>query len=111
MGKETDGNVQIEETKKKGKSIDDRLAAAKVKLQQLQALKHKKEAREKAKLNKAERAADTRRKVLLGALVLNRVARGDWTKDNLDDLTQELTRPDDRALFNLPPLDAHGPKQ
>lgn len=106
MGKESEGNVQNEETKKKGKSIDDRLEAARVKLQQLQALKHKKEAREKAKLNKEERAKDTRRKVLLGALVLARVARGDWTKDNLDDLTQELTRADDRELFGLSPLDA-----
>jgi hypothetical protein len=111
MGKESEENVQSEEAKKKGKSLDDRLEAARVKLQQLQALKHKKEAREKAKLNKAERAADTRRKVLLGALVLARVARGDWSQDNLDDLTQELTRPDDRALFGLPPLDAPSSEQ
>lgn len=103
MGNEQDKSVQNEETKKKGKTLDDRLAAARVKLQQLQVLKQKKEAREKAKLNKAERAADTRRKVLLGALVMARVARGDWTQEQLADLTNELTRPDDRALFGLPP--------
>ena len=103
-----DRSVQ-NEGPKKGKSLDERLAATKQKLQQLQALKLKKEAREKAKLNKSERAKDTRRKILLGSLVLARVARGDWTQDNLDDLTNELTRDDDRALFDLPPLQSETP--
>lgn len=67
------------------------------------------EARKKAlqaRLSKQERAIDTRRKVLLGALVLQRLETGtdpeftrrlsDWLKRELPGF---LTRENDRALF------------
>ena len=67
------------------------------------------EARKKAlqaRLSKQERATDTRRKVLLGALVLQRLETGhdpeftrrlrDWLKRELPGF---LTRENDRALF------------
>ena len=60
----------------------------------------------KARLGKQERANDTRRKVLLGALVLHRLESGkdeefsrrlrDWLKRELPDF---LTRPGDKELF------------
>jgi hypothetical protein len=36
-------------------------------------------------------------------VVLARVSRGVWNQAQLLDLANELTRPDDRALFDLPP--------
>jgi hypothetical protein len=60
----------------------------------------------KARLSKQERANDTRRKVLLGALVLHRLERSDdpeFTKRLADWLRRELpgflTRDNDKALF------------
>jgi hypothetical protein len=60
----------------------------------------------KARLAKQERANDTRRKVLLGALVLHRLENGkdeefsrrlrEWLKRELPDF---LTRPGDKELF------------
>ncbi|WP_165222083.1 mobilization protein [Affinirhizobium pseudoryzae] len=60
----------------------------------------------KARLSKQERANDTRRKVLLGALVLHRLEHSDdpeFTKRLADWLRRELpgflTRENDKALF------------
>ena len=59
----------------------------------------------KARLGKQERANDTRRKVLLGALVLHRLEAGkdeisralpDWLRRELPGV---LTRPGDKELF------------
>lgn len=60
----------------------------------------------RSRLGKQERANDTRRKVLLGALVLHRLENGkdeefarrlrDWLKRELPDF---LTRETDKALF------------
>jgi hypothetical protein len=60
----------------------------------------------KARLNKQERARDTRRKVLLGALVLHRLEHGrdelsralpDWLRRELPGF---LTRDGDKELFD-----------
>lgn len=61
----------------------------------------------KARLSKQERANDTRRKVLLGALVLHRLENtndpeftkrlGDWLRRELPGF---LTRDNDKALFS-----------
>lgn len=62
---------------------------------QIQALK----AREQA----AERQRDTRRKVLIGAAVLERVKNGKWPEERLLAMMDEfLTRDLDRQLFRLP---------
>lgn len=60
----------------------------------------------KARLSKTERANDTRRKVLIGALVLHRLENsndpgfakqlGDWLRRELPDF---LTRDNDKTLF------------
>ena len=69
----------------------------------------------KARLNKQDRARDTRRKVLLGALVLHRLEHGrdelsralpDWLRRELPGF---LTRDGDKELFDdllKPPPDA-----
>ena len=52
---------------------------------------------------KIERAKDTRRKILVGAAVLDSIGRGEWDQVALDKILDRfLTRPIDRELFNLP---------
>lgn len=77
------------------RTIEERLAQLEAQRKALQ-----------ARLGKQERARDTRRKVLLGALVLHRLENGgdgqfavrlnDWLRRELPGF---LTRDDDRALF------------
>ena len=70
-----------------------------------------KQARIKAELQRldarerqAERKRETRRKILAGAMVLDRVARGEVTeKLFLADMDRFLERDQERALFDLPP--------
>ena len=60
--------------------------------------------RVKAREHQAERKRETRRKILAGAMVLDRVARGAVAeKLFLDDMDRFLERAQDRALFDLPP--------
>ncbi|MDD2704035.1 MAG: mobilization protein [Acidocella sp.] len=77
------------------KSIEERLAQLDAQRQAL-----------KARLGKEERAKDTRRKVLLGALVLHRLGEDkrefdrtlkEWLQRELPGF---LSRPDDKALFD-----------
>jgi hypothetical protein len=78
------------------RSIEERLAQLEAQRKTLQ-----------ARLGKQERARDTRRKVLLGALVLNRLEKsddgefskrlGDWLRRELPGF---LTRDDDKLLFS-----------
>lgn len=76
------------------RSIAERLAQLEAQRKNLQ-----------SKLGKQERARDTRRKVLLGALVLHRLEKGqdEFSKKLGDWLNRELpgflTREDDKALF------------
>jgi large subunit ribosomal protein L7/L12 len=63
-------------------------------------------ARVKAREATQIRKSDTRRKVLLGALVLAMVEKGEWPQEKVDSaLARFLTRPQDRALFHLPPVE------
>ena len=91
------------------RSITDRLAQLEAQRKTLQ-----------SKLGKQERAKDTRRKVLLGALVLHRLEKGqdEFSKKLGDWLNKELpgflTRDDDKALFadlvsDKPPSGKAGP--
>lgn len=84
---------------------EEALKTAQDKLKQARALKQKQEALKRATLAKAERAAETRRKVLVGAFILEQLERN-GTGAAL--LTYEggrfadwLTRPHDRELFGL----------
>jgi len=83
---------------------EEAVKIAKEKLKQAKALKQKQEAKQRAEDAKAHRTADTRRKILVGQAILAKVEGGDWPKDRLlEMLDKSLTRPDDRALFELPP--------
>ena len=61
----------------------------------------------KAKIKEAERKKDTRKKILIGAMVLNELKNKPkdkdlklWLNKNMDNF---LTRDDDRNLFDLKP--------
>ena len=62
-------------------SIEDTIAALEAKLKQAKARKQLVEARKHAVVQKFERRQDTRRKVLVGAVVLAQVDRGDGVFD------------------------------
>jgi hypothetical protein len=83
-------------------TIDERIAALETKLKQEKAKKQKIEARKRAAELQKKRSDDTRRKILVGAVVLAKVERGEWPKEKLlSVLDAALTRPEDRALFDL----------
>ena len=85
-------------------AIDDKISKLEEQLKQAKAQRQKVEARKRAAAAKLSRSQDTRRKVLVGAVILAKVERGEWPKDKLLAMMDStLTRADDRALFELPP--------
>jgi uncharacterized protein YpiB (UPF0302 family) len=85
--------------------LADRIATLEAKLKEAKAKQQQIEARQRAADAKRSRQQDTRRKVLVGALILSRVERGEWPREKLlAMLDAALTRADDRALFELPPV-------
>lgn len=86
-------------------TIDEKIKALETKLKQEKAKKQKLEARKKSAETKAMRATDTRKKILIGAFMLDRMAKSEETKTKvLGQLDQYLTRVDDRELFGLPAI-------
>lgn len=83
-------------------AIEERIKAQEEKLKQLKALKQKQEAQKRAAEAKKSRADDTRKKILIGAMMLEQMEKNEATKTSLmGKLESFLTRPDDRALFDL----------
>ncbi len=73
------------------------------KVRQLKAQQQAMEARKLSGLLKGQRADDTRRKILLGAMTQEMMNEGLEAKQRImARLDKYLTRPDDRALFDLP---------
>ena len=86
-------------------AIDKRIETLETKLKQAKALKQKQAAQKRAQESKLERQKDTRRKILVGAAILAKVAREEWPRDKLLAMMDAtLTRADDRALFDLQPV-------
>lgn len=83
-------------------SIDDTIESLQKRLEQAKARKREKEAAARAAQVKAERKADTRRKLLVGAMYLD-VAQQDlaFQAQHQARLDAFLKRPADRALFGL----------
>lgn len=85
--------------------IKEKLDAAIKKAEQLRALLKKREMQKKALDSKKKRADETREKILIGAAVLIKIGRGDWSTDWLREvLDSTLTRDVDRLFFHLNPL-------
>ena len=63
--------------------------------------------RVRSRESQEERKRETRRKILAGAMVLDRVARKDLSEKLFKaDMDRFLERDQDRALFDLPPRPA-----
>ena len=83
-------------------TIEERIEALEKKLKQEKARKAQIESRKRIATAKIERQKDTRKKILVGAVILTKVERGEWQKEDLwAILDASLTRDDDRALFGL----------
>jgi hypothetical protein len=78
-------------TKEKLKRLEERKSKIKSEIQQA-----------KAKISKEKRKLDTRKKILIGAMILRKVDSGDWPEDRLKNAMDEyLEKDSDRALFEL----------
>lgn len=88
----------IETAKKRKQEVDKRI-------KQLEARQDKAEAKKLHAVLKGQRAEDTRRKILIGAFVLEQMQRNGMEPGMMSyeskRLADWLTRDDDRALFNL----------
>jgi hypothetical protein len=83
-------------------NINERIGSLEEKLRQLKAKQHRMEARRKTLESRRSRRDDTRRKILVGAIVLAKVEQGALEQSVLRGwLRGALTRPDDRTLFDL----------
>ena len=72
------------------------------KLRQLKAREQAAEARRRSLESRRKRKDDTRRKILVGAIVLAKVEQGEFPQERLQSwLDAALTRADDRGLFGL----------
>lgn len=87
-------------------TLEEKITAAETKLKQLKAEQQKVEARKKAADIKRKRQDDTRRKVVVGAVLLARVESGEWPEAEFKAMMEKaLTRAEDRALFDLPVIE------
>jgi hypothetical protein len=83
--------------------LDERIATLQERLQQLKARQQRIAARQKSLESRRSRKTDTRRKILAGAIVLAKLGQGEFGQAQFYRwLDEELTRADDRALFDLP---------
>ncbi len=83
--------------------LDEQISTLQERLKQLKLRQQRVDARQRAQEAQRERKAETRRQFVVGAVVLAKVKDGEMDPSRLQAwLDQALTRPDDRALFDLP---------
>ena len=85
----------------KNESLEQKIAKQEERLKQLKAQKQAIEAREKAKQKEQDRKDDTRRKILLGSMLLKDMENEEKKTKILADLNEYLTEDRDRKLFGL----------
>ncbi|MDB6084269.1 MAG: hypothetical protein JWN43_2150 [Gammaproteobacteria bacterium] len=84
--------------------LDEQISTLEERLKQLKLRQQRTDARKRALDVQRERKADTRRRFLVGAVVMAKVREGEMDSSRLSEwLDRALTRKDDRALFDLPP--------
>jgi prefoldin subunit 5 len=84
--------------------LDQQIETLQERLKQLKARQQAIDNRKKAIESKRERKADTRRKILVGAVVMAKLEQKVMDEKLLRRwLDEALTRADDRALFGLDP--------
>lgn len=83
--------------------LDERIIALETRLRELRSRQQRITARQRALEARRNRKTDTRRKMLVGAVVLARVEEGRLPSAELRAwLDEALTRAEDRELFELP---------
>jgi hypothetical protein len=89
------------------KTLDEKITRMEERLKQLKHRQVRIEARRRTLSSRRSRRDDTRRKILVGAVVLTKVDQGVLPNTTLQEwLDDILTRVDDRILFSLPALTA-----
>jgi len=84
-------------------TADPKIEETRRKLEQLKARRQRIDARLQYLASKQARRPDPRRKILVGAIILAKVERGDMDEKALRAmLDKALTRADDRELYGLP---------
>jgi len=90
--------------------LDEQISTLQHKFQQLKLRQQRVEARQQSVKAERERKAETRRKILVGGIVLGKWREGLLDARQLQEwLDQALTRADDRELFGLPVNDSPAP--
>jgi hypothetical protein len=83
--------------------LDEQISTLQQKLSQLKLRQQRLDARKRAIDSLRERKAETRRKILLGGLILEKLRQGAMDRNLIQAwLAESLTREADRALFDLP---------
>ena len=85
----------------KVESLEQQIAKQEERLKQLKAQKQAVLAREKKKATDQQRKEDTRRKILLGSMLLKDMENEEKKTKILADLNEYLTEDRDRKLFGL----------
>jgi hypothetical protein len=89
--------------------LDDQISTLQEKLSRLKLRQQHLDARKRAIETLRERKAETRRKILVGGIVLARLEQGEIDNQQFRGwLDQSLRRAEDRALFGLPAVDDSG---
>jgi hypothetical protein len=84
------------------KNMNERIATLEDKLRQMKARQQRTEDKRKRLEARKSKKDEQRRRLLVGAIVLGKVQRGELAqKDVREWLDTELERPVDRALFDL----------
>jgi large subunit ribosomal protein L7/L12 len=87
--------------------LDDKIAATEQKLKQLKTRQRQLDARKRSLAARNQRGQALRRKIVVGAIVLELVETGQIDQGQFRRwLDQGLTRRDDRELFELPVRDS-----
>jgi hypothetical protein len=87
--------------------LDDQISTLQERLNQLKLRQQRLDARKRAIEAQRERKAETRRKILVGGIVLAKLRTGEIDGEQFRGwLDEALTRADDRSLFDLSPTDS-----
>ena len=93
-------------------ALNEKIEKQLEKLNQLKAQKQAIEAREKKKISEQQRKEETRKKILLGSYLLNKLEKLNKMKNEeeeekqiLAELNEYLTEDRDRKLFNMLPVE------
>jgi hypothetical protein len=87
--------------------LDEQISTLQERLTRLKVRQQHIDARKRAIVAQRERKIETRREILVGELIIQKAKDGQMDAQLLRTwLDQALTRTDDRALFDLPPLAA-----